>query len=271
MYIKKLIWCTVIIVFLSGCKTPSAQMESSTSGKRQIVSSVNCSKDVPEPFTAPLTIQSKYNQSDKSKSTQSTPQNRQSINIQKTIIGYTRGIVRFGNYAINSDNAAKQAGTQRCLHVWLTAWANAGALTTNDTTKTGIVVRKWTLASIAMVAIKTEQLSQGTWALNSVEKQWFSNLAALVINDYNARLVPYFKYFNNHDHWAAWAIFSTGMLVDNQDFIRWGKRVFDIAFTRAVFESGKQYAYFPNEISRRQLAANYTHFSLALLASQFCE
>jgi poly(beta-D-mannuronate) lyase len=254
-----------LMLLMGGCKSKAMQLEQSTTVDNNSKSSVRCPKDAPEPFTGALTIQSKYNQSDKSKSTLSASRDKQSVQIQREVKTYVKGLVRFSDYAVTPGKSKKQAIAQSCLHEWLSVWAKADALTTKDTTKTGIAVRKWTLASIAFVAIKTERMSQGQWALNATDKQWLSNLASLVIDDYNPRLTSDFKYFNNHDHWAAWAVFSTGMLLDNKELMGWGKRVFDKALTLAVVDTKKHYAYFPNEIARKQLAANYTHFSLTPL------
>jgi len=254
-----------LMLLMAGCKSKAMQLEQSAMIDDNSRASIHCPKNAPEPFTGALTIQSKYNQRDKSKSTLSASKDQKSVEIQQEVKTYVKGLVRFSDYAVTPGKSKKQAIAKSCLHEWLSVWAKADALTTKDTTKTGVAVRKWTLASLAFVAIKTERMSQGQWNLNTTEKQWLSNLASLVIDDYNPRLHTDFKYFNNHDHWAAWAVFSTGMLLEDKELMGWGKRVFDKALTLAVVDTKKRYAYFPNEIARKQLAANYTHFSLTPL------
>lgn len=261
---KKLCYLLALLT-LAGCKPTSIHHDSSRPSNGHSGSSERCPKAVPEPYTGPLIIQSKYNQNDKSKSTLSASKDKRSVLIQKNITDYSKGLIRFSEYATNNKKAHKQQVALSCLHAWLTAWADGEALTTKETTKTGVAVRKWTLATISFVAIRTEKLTQGKWTLNTTERQWLSALADKVVEDYNPRLTQDFKYFNNHDHWAAWSVFSTGYLLKEKRYMDWGKAVFDKAITKAVIDQRKQYAYFPNEIARKHLASNYTNFSLTPL------
>ncbi|MCP5162889.1 MAG: alginate lyase family protein [Hahellaceae bacterium] len=252
-------------VSLSACKPRDTQPHESASAMSRKVADVSCPKAVPEAFRGALNVQSKYDQSDKSKSTLLAKRDDESEEIQSQIQEYAKGVVRLADYAVSdaSDRKAQQA--EACLTQWLDAWANDHALETDDTSKTGQAVRKWTLATLAMVALKTEALTNGQWQASTTTRNWFNRLGRQVMTDYSPRLDPGFKYFNNHDHWAAWSVFSSGLLSNDKEMMAWGYKVFSLALDKAVFDKRHQYAYFPNELARKHLATNYTHFSLTPL------
>ncbi len=224
----------------------------------------SCKKAAPEAFTDDLNIQSKYDQSDKTKSKLSETRNSHSADIQRQINDFTKGLVKFTNYVSASDER-KRLMAQKCLHSWLTAWATDEALTSQEATKTGKAARKWALASINASIIKTIKLTNGSWRLSQIEKTWLSQLADLVIHDYDKRLTTNFKYYNNHDHWAAWAVFSSGYLLKDKRYMDWAHKGFNKALTLAKTDYKGKYAYFPIELARSHLALNYTHFSLTPL------
>lgn len=226
---------------------------------------LTCPKKMILPVTGSLNISSKYVQSEKTKSVVNNRRDTDSANRHKTINHYSKHIVKFVDHAIEQTGNAKGRVAKHCLNLWLSEWADAGALLSTDSSKTGVALRKWTLASIATATLKLEELDPDNWKLSDNHKRWFKKLADQVILDHHDRLNPRFKHFNNHDYWAAWAVASTGIVLNNTDYLNWSKLVFDRAMTQIVVSQDGQYGYLPNEIKRGPLAADYSHYSLVPL------
>jgi poly(beta-D-mannuronate) lyase len=227
--------------------------------------SITCPKQVPPPYSGPLLIDSKYDQSDASKSTLSGTQSRQSREIYARLGEYNRRLVQFADYYLMAEHPQQAAAGLACLDQWLQAWAVAGALQSREASKTGIAARKWSLAAIASTLLKTQALSGGQPQLSPEQRQWLQRLAEQVIEEYSPRQQPGFAYFNNHDYWAGWAVAATGMLLDRPDYIAWGERIFRQALEQISPSAHGDYAYLPNELARGRLAANYTHYALVPL------
>lgn len=119
-----------------------------------------------------------------------------------------------------------------CVGQGLDRWADAGALLDPDASKTGIAERKWALAAIAAVVMRTQALSNHRFELSQASRTWLAQLAQQVIADHTPRRKASFAHFNNHDYWAAWAIAATGMAIGQQDDIDWA----DVALRRALTE-----------------------------------
>jgi len=259
---------TALLFTTISCKS-NPSLETRQSERSLYKHYYECSKKVPSPFVGALRIESKYNQKDASKSTLKIRRDSRSLEIQKSVVEFTKRLVNFSDYYVdntithvNRKNAIK---AESCLHQWLTSWANENALTTTDATKTGKAVRKWALASMTSVVLKMQKVSGNEWRPTRAEKEWLHTLARIVVADYNPRLVTDFKYFNNHDYWAALAVFSTGIIVDDKALKDWGWRVYQKALSQVVISKNGRYGYLPNEIARRQLVANYSQFALTPL------
>ncbi|UUY09062.1 polysaccharide lyase [Pseudomonas sp. J452] len=225
----------------------------------------SCPKPVLKPYTGPLLIDSKYDQSDASKSTLSGKQSKQSKELHAHLTAFNQRLAQFADYYLAASKPQQATVALACLDQWLQAWAVAGALQSRETNKTGIAARKWSLAAIASTLLKTQALSGGQPQLSQEQEQWLARLAELVIEDYSPRQQPGFAYFNNHDYWAAWAVAATGMLLERPAYIAWGERNFRLALAQITPSTQGDYAYLPNELARGRLAANYTHYALVPL------
>jgi poly(beta-D-mannuronate) lyase len=224
-----------------------------------------CKKEVPTPYTGPLLIDSKYDQTDPTKSRLLERGAQQGKEVQEAVAGYTKGLVAIAEYYERNESPKHQEMALACLHEWLQVWSEAGALKTDEISKTGRAVRKWSLAAIASVVLKTTALSQGRFELTHEQQQWFNDLAQRVIADYAPRQEPGFRYFNNHDYWAGWAIAATGIVLNKREYVLWGDRNLRKGLDQVVLFNNDRYGYLPNEIARSQLAANYTHYALVPL------
>ncbi|MGO1501345.1 MAG: alginate lyase family protein [Marinobacter sp.] len=259
----RLMFSLLLSLTLVGCV--HAQPERGQLVSRAELSSPECPKEIPTPFTGPLIVESKYVQSEKSKSTLKASRSDQSEEIQRRVQEFTKYIVRFADFYIENPESNKGRSALSCVDAWMTKWASTGALTTDETSKTGIAVRKWALASLSSVMLKLKHVEVSEWTLNEVQSLWLQTLAEKVMVDYEKRLAPNFKYFNNHDYWAAWAVASTGAVLGRTDYVEWSIPFYRRAIGQIESFSDGGYGYLPNETGRKRLAANYTHYALVPL------
>lgn len=226
---------------------------------------LQCPKKVLEPYTGPLQIDSKYDQSDASRSTLSDRVSARSTQTHAILAEYSQRLAQFADYFVQAKNAQQAGIALACLDQWLQTWAEADALESRDASKTGLAARKWSLAAISSTLLKTQALSGGRPQLSNEQARWLQQLAELVMDDYRPRQSPSFAYFNNHDYWAGWAVAATGMLLGRDDYLAWGERNFRRGLAQITDSPHGDYAYLPNELGRGRLAANYTHYALVPL------
>lgn len=227
---------------------------------------LRCPDKVIEPYTGPLQVESKYVQTDASKSTERSV-SRQTKEVRAQINDYVKQIVKYGDRATRADNPEQAARALACLDQWLSAWADAGALQSRDVSKTGIAARKWALAAISSALLKTQAQTGDRLQFSASQTQWLDSLAKIVIDEYEPRRQNReFRYFNNHDYWAAWAVTATGLVIDKQSHVDWGTRYVHEALSRLTKAREGDYAYHQIEIARGRLGAEYTHYALVPIA-----
>ncbi|MCP5163048.1 MAG: alginate lyase family protein [Hahellaceae bacterium] len=231
---------------------------------------LSCPKTPLAPYTGPLNIDSRYDQTDATKSTLSDSQSDESKAIHAHISEYGKMLVAFSDYYVKANTPAKKEMALLCTEEWLTPWAQAHALETDEATKTGIAMRKWTLAGMAAVIIKLQTLSEGNFVLNHSQRVWLNTLAGKVIQNYSPRMAPDFAWFNNHDYWAAWAVAATGLALGQQDNLDWSMAILrrglsQITPVTLADQPKVAFGYLPNEVGRASLATNYSHYALAPL------
>lgn len=234
----------------------------------------DCRISLAPPYTGPLLIDSKYDQSDASKSTLANKEDLEGWDSKARIEAFSRQMVEFSNAYLMRESPSHKAMALACMSESLTNWASANALLTDQVSGTGRAVRKWALAALSSTLRKTIILSNGEFVLTDTQRAWLSRVADSVVKDYTPRQDPSFRYFNNHDYWAAWAVASTGMVVNNQRYIDWGYRVFDLAMQQIELGEQGRIGWLPNEVGRGPLGAEYTHYAitpLALLANHAAE
>lgn len=225
-----------------------------------------CRISLEPPYTGPLMIDSKYDQSDATKSTLTDRSDLEGWDSKKSVEAFSREMVEFSNAYLLRESPSHKAMALICMSESLTNWANANALLTDQVTGTGKAVRKWALAALSSSLRKTIILSDGDFTLTDTHRAWLSRVADKVVKDYTPRQNPAFRYFNNHDYWAAWALTSTGMIVQNQNYIDWGYHVFDLAMQQVELGAQGRIGWLPNEVGRGQLGAEYTHYAITPLA-----
>lgn len=226
---------------------------------------VSCEKTPPPAYTGPLQLQSKYDQSDVTKSTLSGRQDASTKQIQAQVKTYIGGLIQASKYFQRAKDGERATLAVGCFDQWLEAWARGGALLNPDASSTGMAGRKWALAAIAGSVLRVQALSDGRFRLSTSERDWLQRLAERVIAEYQPRRTAEFRYFNNHDYWAGWAVSATGMALGRDDFIAWGDGSLRRALQQITPSTHGDYAYLPLEVARGKLASTYTQYALVPL------
>ncbi|MCP5162263.1 MAG: mannuronate-specific alginate lyase [Hahellaceae bacterium] len=210
--------------------------------------------DIPTPFTQALEFRSKYEGSDKSRD-QLNPKALASYKSETaTINAFEKGI----SSQIDTFFASGNEQALRCTLSWLTAWANADALTGEALNHTGKSMRKWALGSMTGSYLKlkfsaTRPLAEFPGQATAIEN-WFARLAELTVQDWdNAPL----EKMNNHEYWAAWSVMASAIILDRRDLYDWSVKQYRI-FATQVDKDG----YLPNELARKSRALAYHNYSL---------
>ncbi|MEI9938457.1 MAG: alginate lyase family protein [Pseudomonadota bacterium] len=140
----------------------------------------------------------------------------------------------------------------------LFAWAAHDALL-GRVNRTGLYQLKWALAAYALDYLKIRDEP----ALDPSEKQrveiWFRRLADQVVA-YQTTNPTWPDHWNNHAYWAALAVATAGVAVDDRALFDWGIGKFDI-FLNRVRPDGS----LPDELARGKRALHYHLFSVAPL------
>ncbi len=227
--------------------------------------SLACSKEPPPPYTGNLQLQSKYDQSDASKSTLRSDPDAGTEKVGKQVKAFIGGLIYANKRFLRAKTPQEANMALACQDQWLERWAQAGALLNPDASSTGMAARKWAVAAMASNLLLTQAASNGQVQLSPAQKAWFERLGELIIREYQPRQTPGFTWFNNHDYWAAWAVAATGMLVQRDDFIQWADGNLRRGLQQAVRSSDGSYAYLPLEVARSKLAATYSQYALVPL------
>ncbi|MDX1694837.1 MAG: alginate lyase family protein [Ketobacteraceae bacterium] len=220
-----------------------------------------CGYEVPQPYLGPLLIDSKYDQSDDSKSTLDSSLDVESDAIKSDIYAFIKLIPKIVDQAHNSE-AEKQVYLADCLSLILDEWALPGAILSAEATGTGKAVRKWSLATISMALYKRSILHP-EYQLTEAQSNWIGALSNQVKLDYAQSPNEPFDKFNNHDYWAAWSVTVSGMLLGRDDNFDWSYQLLDKAFEQIRRHSSRHLALLPNEVERGSLGLDYSNFALA--------
>jgi poly(beta-D-mannuronate) lyase len=226
--------------------------------------SLTCPRKPPAPYTGPLQLQSKYDQSDSSKSTL-VEQSKETARIAELIKGYIGALVTASNQFERAKDAEQARLDLACIDQWLDAWAKGDALRNPDASGTGIASRKWALAAIASTLLKVQALGGGAFELNAAQRGWLQGLGEQVIAEHTPRQRPDFAYFNNHDYWAGWAVAATGMLLGRDDFLAWADINLRRGLSQATPSASADARYLPLEVARAQLGADYSNYAMVPL------
>lgn len=213
---KTLIFAVVTILLMTSCATSPDNGDIQRPYKPVYMPdgsaklSAQCQRIVP--YTKPLDFPSKYQQDDDSKSRIDRQQQAEYEERTRHINTFALTMVRQVEKLARQPRDTQSAN---CYIHQLSWWANANALLSENVTKTGIAVRKWTLASLAASYLRLSiSPTQDTQKIES----WLSNLANQVISEHDLRPA---RLRNNHDYWAYWAVMNVSAITQNTQQYQW--------------------------------------------------
>ncbi|KFE50324.1 mannuronate-specific alginate lyase [Pseudomonas syringae] len=213
---------------------------------------------IPQPYTDKLVFRSKYEGSDKARSTLNEESEEAFREATKSITTLERGISKVVMQYMR-DGRPEQLD---CALNMLTTWAKADALESKDFNHTGKSMRKWALGSMSSAYLRLKFSDSHPLAAHQQQAQvieaWFSKLADQVVSDWDN--LPLEK-TNNHSYWAAWSVMATSVATNRKDLFDWAVKEFKVGANQ-VDKDG----FLPNELKRNQRALAYHNYALPPLA-----
>jgi len=205
---------------------------------------------LPAPFTAPLTLRSKYEGSDSARATLN-PQAEQAFRAaSKPIVGFERGISEMvWRYKQSGDRQ-----TLTCILNGYATWAKAEALLSGETSHTGRAMRKWALATLASSWLELKFTPGTSLAGQQKTERWLGQLADRVVQEWDG--LP-LESTNNHSYWAAWAVMASAVALDRRDLFDWSLKEYRIAAGQIATDGT-----LANEQRRRERARAYHNYAL---------
>ncbi|WP_213875218.1 mannuronate-specific alginate lyase [Pseudomonas sp. dw_358] len=213
---------------------------------------------VPTPYTQSLQFRSKYEGSDKSRSTLNPEADKAFRSATHDINDMEKGTSKL----VMDYMRDGRADELDCTLSWLTTWAKADALMSKDFNHTGKSIRKWTLASLSSAYLHLKFSASHPLVGHEQDAQvieaWFGRLADQVVSEWDN--LPLDK-TNNHSYWAAWSVMSTAVVLNRRDLFDWSVKEFKIGADQ-VDPQG----YWPNELKRDQRALAYHAYAMQPMA-----
>jgi poly(beta-D-mannuronate) lyase len=213
---------------------------------------------IPQPYTDKLVFRSKYEGSDKARSTLNEESEQAFRDATKSITTLERNISKVVMQYMR-DGRPEQLD---CALNMLTTWAKADALESRDFNHTGKSMRKWALGSMSSAYVRLKFSDSHPLAAHQQQAQiieaWFSKLADQVVSDWDN--LPLEK-TNNHSYWAAWSVMATSVATNRRDLFDWSVKEFKVGANQ-VDKDG----FLPNELKRNQRALAYHNYALPPLA-----
>ncbi|MDE1164961.1 MAG: mannuronate-specific alginate lyase [Pseudomonas sp.] len=213
---------------------------------------------MPQPYTQSLQFRSKYEGSDKARSTFNADSDKAFRDATADITSMERGTSKLVMQYMR-DGRPEQLD---CALNWLTAWAQADALMSKDFNHTGKSMRKWALGSMSSAYLRLKFSDSHPLATHQQQAQqieaWFSKVADQVVSDWDN--LPMDK-TNNHSYWAAWSVMSASVATNRRDLFDWSVKEFKIGANQIDAQG-----FLPNELKRRQRALAYHNYALPPLA-----
>lgn len=138
----------------------------------------------------------------------------------------------------------------RCVMKWIAGWARKDAMTV-ATTGQGEIVRAWNLAIIALAYLQVESEPQLRDRDRERVRAWIGDLAGHVVDDFN-REPERGSRRNNHRYWAAWAVMTAALVLNDRTFYEWAVEGYRIGIRQVTAEG-----FLPLELDRRQRSLGY--------------
>ncbi|WP_397449685.1 mannuronate-specific alginate lyase [Pseudomonas sp. NA-150] len=220
-------------------------------------SSFSCAA-IPAPYTDKLIFRSKYEGSDKSRSTLNEDSEKAFRDATASITKVEQDTAKIVMQYMR-DGRPEQLD---CVLNLLTSWAKADALESKDFNHTGKSMRKWALGSMSSSYLHLKFSDSHPLAAHQQQAQviehWFSTLADQVVSDWDN--LP-LDQNNNHTYWAAWSVMATSVVTNRRDLFDWSVKEYRIGANQ-IDKDG----FLPNELKRKQRALSYHNYALPPMA-----
>ncbi len=208
----------------------------------------------PTPFTGALQFRSKYEGSDKARSTLNLVSEKAFRDSTADITALEKGVSKMVGQYMRDGRPAQLD----CTLAWLGTWARANALLSTDYNHTGKSMRKWALGSMSGSWLRLKFSNSQPLAAHQAEaeviEKWFARLAEQTVRDWSD--LPLEK-INNHSYWAAWSVMATAVATDRRDLFDWAVKEYKVGANQ-VDDQG----FLPNELKRKQRALAYHNYAL---------
>jgi len=207
-----------------------------------------------------LSFESIYEDGDDTHSKLDAEKLRQYKDTSSDLYGFESKVVKMANlYVVEREKNTKAAPKiAACVQNWLDKWAKHDALL-GDVNRSGILVRKWSLASLASAYAEIKNEPHLKPERKERIERWLSKVATTVMQDFstnedkNSRL-------NNHLYWAAWAVGVTGYAVDDRQMFSWAMDKARVGLNQVQADGS-----LPLEMARGKRALLYHVFALSPL------
>ncbi len=130
---------------------------------------------------------------------------------------FETGLVSMSNRYVRSN--PPRGDVARCAMEWMDSWAEGNALL-GHVNRTGEFVRKWTLSTIASAWIEIRDEKSLDPDKKRIVEEWIAQVAMAVQSDFDHNTDDRSRQ-NNHLYWAAWAVASAGMALDDRSMFEW--------------------------------------------------
>jgi Alginate lyase len=199
-----------------------------------------------------LATQSKYDQSDSSRST-ILDRAHQERNAALTPI--RRSIAELAQISFATQDALKTSPYGACINENVIRWARAGALTQMDTAD-AYLARDRFMGEILLTMMSSAKKYPMTSEDRVIVNNWLVTIADQTVEFYEYRAGQKSK-MNNHRYWAGLSVGATGFFLGNKKYEDWGKLSYELGVCQ-VDAAG----FLPLELSRGELALDYHIYSL---------
>lgn len=207
---------------------------------------------------AALATRSKFDQSDRSRSTIDTTASAERQRLIQPIRQSVRMVTKIAHAA--SDSELLRQARANCVLENLDHWAKARALTDMKTPDAVLTRDRWVAEVVLALsaASATVEISADRRALYSA---WLMDIAASTMDAYTHRLGPKSR-SNNHRYWAGLAVAAIGVFVGDDRLNDWAAQSFAIGACQV-----DRHGLLPLELARGSLALNYHVYALRPLAA----
>jgi hypothetical protein len=200
-----------------------------------------------------LVTQSKYDQSDRSRSTISENAYKQREDVLKPI---RASIAQLAQLTANPHNEPQSAHTKgACITENLVRWAQAEALTQMETSD-AYLVRDRFVSEILLTLLSSAETRPMTASERAAIAPWLITIADSTVLYYENRAGAKSR-MNNHRYWAGLAVGTIGIFMEKPEYEDWGTRSYQLGVCQVDAEG-----YLPLELLRGARALEYHVYSL---------